>query len=132
MMEDASLLFVSDVGHSASPHEVPLGVCHRHHGPHHGGPVVVLEARHGGGRAGVDPGASHALAGGQRDAAGVVVILAERQVRSLDVNQLGLVWRQHLRPLLSNDSSAVVLSMMCLVVLVVTAAAAFLRSVGKV
>ena len=95
-MEDASLLFVSDVGHSASPHEVPLGVCHRHHGPHHGGPVVVLEARHGGGRAGVDPGASHALAGGQRDAAGVVVILAERQVRSLDVNQLGLVWRQHL------------------------------------
>jgi len=90
------LLFMSDVRHGASPHQVPLGVGHRHHGPHHRAPVVVLEARHGGDWAGVDPGAGHALAGGQRDAAGVVVILAERQVRSLDVDQLCLVRRQHL------------------------------------
>lgn len=135
-LEDAGLvlLFVCDVRHSAPPHKVPLGVGHRHDGPHHGGPVVVLEARHGGDRAGVDPGAGHALGGGQGDAARVVVILAEREVRGLDVNQLGLVRSQHLRPLLSHNSSAVMLSMMCLVILVVTAcpAASFSRSVGKI
>ena len=127
------LLFMSDVCHRASPHQVPLRVGHRHHGPHHRAPVVVLEARHGGDWAGVNPGTGHALAGGQRDAAGVVVILAERQVRGLDVNQFGFVGRQHLRPSASNNSSAVVLSMMCLMLIVVaSAAAAFLRSVRKV
>ena len=125
---------MSDVCHGAPPHQVPLGVGHRDHGPHHGGPVVVLEARHRGDWAGVNPGTGHALAGGQSDAAGVIVILAERQVRGLDVNQLGLVRRQHLRPSASNNSSAVVLSMMCLVLINVAAATgdAFLRSVRKV
>ena len=123
-----------DVRHRAPPHKVPLGVGHRHDGPHYGGPVVVLEARHGGDRAGVDPGTGHALGGGQGDAARVVVILAEREVGGLDVNQLGLVRSQHLRPLFSHNSSAVVLSMICLVIVVVAApaAAAFVRSVGNI
>ena len=125
-----ALLFMCDVRHGASPHEVPLGVRHRHHGPHHGAPVVVLEARHGGDGAGVDPGAGHALGGGQGDAAAVVVVLAEAEVWGLDVDQLGLVWRQHLGPLSADNSAAVVLAMMGLMLAV--GAAALLRCVREV